>query len=111
MCSSDLEFERANAVRTVYGHVQDAVAAVAKQMKLDMVFISDAGFGLEQGNLQSLSSQLTVRRLIYGSPEFDITDAVIAQANADQQKRGAMPAPVVTPSTLPGAGAAPAGAK
>ena len=105
------EFERAAAVRMVFGHVQEAVAAVAKQMNVDMVFISDAGFGLEQGNLQSLSSQLTVRRMIYTAPEFDITEAVIAQANADQAKRGAMPAPVITPSTLPGAGAAPAGAK
>jgi len=105
------EFERANAVRAVFGHVQEAVAEVAKQMKVDMVFISDAGFNLEQGTLQSLSNQLTVRRLMYASAEFDISDAVIAQANADHQKRGPMAAPVITPSPTSGAGKAPAGAK
>ena len=100
-----VEAERANAMRTLYGHVRDAAAAVAKDSKLDYVVVNDAIPPIEPAGFAATRQQLAMRRVLFASTEMDITDAVIARANTDFKGRGgsvppvpAAPAPVSKPT-------------
>jgi Skp family chaperone for outer membrane proteins len=100
-----VEAERANAMRTLYGHVRDAAAAVAKDSKLDYVVVNDAIPPIEPAGFAATRQQLAMRRVLFASTEMDITDAVISKANTEFKSRGgsvppalAAPAPVSKPN-------------
>lgn len=98
-----VEAERATAMRTLYVHVREAAAAVAKESKIDYVIINDAIPPIEPAGFNATRQQLAMRRMLFAAEEMDITDAVIARANADFKARGgtvpapAAPAPVSKP--------------
>jgi hypothetical protein len=101
------EAERASCWRDLIAHVKEATAAVAKEQHLDVVLSSDAAFPIEQTNLQGTRTQLLLKRVFFMAPEFDVSEAVAARANADFKQRGGILPPVVP---APGAPTAPAGA-
>jgi len=95
-----LEAEKASAMRELYARIRAAVDAVAKESSIDYVIVNDSMIAIEPAGLQATQQQLNNRRVLFASPEMDITDAVIARANADFKAKGGM---------VPATPAAPAG--
>jgi hypothetical protein len=61
---------------------------------------------VEPAGLSATQQQLNTRRFLWANPEMDITDAVIARANADYKAKGgtvptAPAAPVAPPAAAP----------
>jgi Skp family chaperone for outer membrane proteins len=94
-----VEAERANAMRTMYAHIRDATAAVAKEAGIDYVLVNDSIPPIEPSGFVKTTQQLAMRRVMYAAADMDITDTVIARANADFKAAG---------GTVPAAPAAPA---
>lgn len=83
-----VEAERANAMRTLYVHVRDAAAAVAKESGIDYVVINDSIPPIEPAGFVATKQQLAMRRVLFAANDMDLTDAVIARANADFKAAG-----------------------
>ena len=97
-----LEAEKASAMRELYARIRAAVDAVAKESSIDYVIVNDSMIPIEPAGLQATQQQLNNRRVLFASPEMDITDAVIARANADFKAKGGMvPAPAAAPAATP----------
>ena len=66
------------------------------------MIVNDSMIPIEPAGLQATQQQLNNRRVLFASPEMDITDAVIARANADFKAKGGMvPAPAAAPAATP----------
>lgn len=101
-----LEAERATALRELYARIRAAAEAVSRDSNIDYVVVNDSLVPVEPAGLSATQQQLNTRRFLWANPEMDITDAVIARANADYKaKGGAVPtapaAPVAPPAAAP----------
>jgi Skp family chaperone for outer membrane proteins len=83
-----VEAERANAMRTMYAHIREAAAAVAKEAGIDYVLINDSLPPIEPAGFVATRQQLAMRRVLFAAGDMDITDTVIARANADFKAAG-----------------------
>lgn len=88
-----VEAERANAMRTLYGRVKEATAAVAKDARLDYVLVNDSIPPIEPAGFAATRQQMALRRVLFAAQEMDVTDAVLERANADFKSRGGTVAP------------------
>jgi Skp family chaperone for outer membrane proteins len=98
-----LEAERATALRELYARIRAASEAVAKDSGIDYVVVNDSVVPVEPAGLAATQQQLNTRRFLWASPEMDITEAVVARANADfKAKGGTVPtAPAAPPAAAP----------
>ncbi|MFM9181419.1 MAG: OmpH family outer membrane protein [Phycisphaerales bacterium] len=97
-----LEAERATALRELYARIRAASEAVAKDSNIDYVVVNDSLVPVEPAGLAATQQQLNTRRFLWANPEMDITDAVIARANADfKAKGGTVPAAPAGPAAQP----------
>ena len=98
-----LEAERATALRELYARIRAASEAVAKDSNIDYVVVNDSLVPVEPAGLASTQQQLNTRRFLWANTEMDITDAVIARANADFKAKGgtAPTAPAAPPAAAP----------
>ena len=108
MCAQDqfgqlkVEAERASGMRSLYIKVREAAAAVAKEGKIDYVIINDSIPPIEPAGFTATRQQLAMRRILFADNELDITDAVIARANAEFKSRGGTPpAAIAAPQAAP----------
>lgn len=96
-----MESEQANSIRETYISIRTACALLAKEQKIDFVFIDDTVPGISPTNLEGTMQQISGRRMLYSSPALDITDALIEKMNSDF--RAANPG-LVTPTSKPASG-------
>jgi Skp family chaperone for outer membrane proteins len=92
-----VEAERANAMRTLYVHVRSAASAVARDEGIDYVVINDSIPPIEPAGFVATKQQLAMRRVLFAAQDMDITDAVIARANADFNASGGTVPPAAKP--------------
>ncbi|MSR44001.1 MAG: OmpH family outer membrane protein [Phycisphaerales bacterium] len=95
-----LESEQANSVRDAYAAIRATCAMLAKEQKIDFIFIDDTIPVINPTNLEGTMQQINGRRMLYSNPALDITDALIERMNADF--RTANPS-IVIPSPAPSA--------
>lgn len=78
-----VEAERSKTMRTVYESIKAQAAAFAKSQTppIDYVLIDDTIPGLEPSTAEAMQKQISARRMIYATPDFDITDALLAFMN------------------------------
>ena len=94
-----VEAERATAMRTLYGNIKAAAAAVAKDAGIDYVLVNDSIPAIEPAGFVATKQQMAMRRVLFADQAMDITDAVIAKANADFKARGGVaPPPAAAPA-------------
>lgn len=98
-----VEAERATAMRTLYGRVKEATAAVAKDGGIDYVLINDSLPPIEPAGFVATKQQMAMRRVLFANQGMDMTDAVIARANADFKARGGVAPPPAAPAPAPAA--------
>lgn len=103
-----IEAERASALRDLYAHVRDAAVALAKEQKIDYILVNDSIPPIEPANVQGTRQQLALRRFLVADGSMDVTDALIARANADYKARGGVIVAAPAPTAAPAAGSTPA---
>lgn len=92
-----LESEGANSVRDAYASIRAACATLAKEHKIDFIFIDDTIPVINPTNLEGTMQQISGRRMLYSNPALNMTDVLIERMNADF--RASNPAPAGNPST------------
>jgi Skp family chaperone for outer membrane proteins len=73
---------KAKVLSDLYAKIKLEAAALAKANGYDMVLVDDSLAAMQQGNEQDITRQISARRMLYMSPEIDITDELIASMNA-----------------------------
>ncbi|GDY05323.1 hypothetical protein LBMAG51_01100 [Phycisphaerae bacterium] len=104
-----MESEQANSVRETYISIRSACGLLAKEQKVDFVFIDDTVPGINPTNLEGTMQQISGRRMLYSNSALDMTDSLIERMNTDF--RAANPSlvpPVATPAATPAAVSKPA---
>jgi len=72
----------AESLRSIYEDIQHMVAQVAKERHLDIVLASDALPPQPPSNANQVRQQILLQKVIYWSPQVDITDVVVERLNA-----------------------------
>jgi Skp family chaperone for outer membrane proteins len=78
-----IEAERSKAMKGVYETIKTEITsfAAAQTPPIDFVLIDDTVPELEPSTADAMLKQISARRMIYATSQFDITDAVLARMN------------------------------
>jgi Skp family chaperone for outer membrane proteins len=78
-----IEAERSKAMKSVYETIKSEIEdfAEAQTPPIDFVLIDDTVPELEPSTADAMLKQISARRMIYATSQFDITDAVLARMN------------------------------
>jgi Skp family chaperone for outer membrane proteins len=78
-----IEAERSKAMKGVYETIKNEIAsfAAAQTPPIDFVLIDDTIPELEPSTADAMLKQISARRMVYATSQFDITDAVLARMN------------------------------
>ena len=99
-----MESEQANSIRETYVSIRSTCGLLAKEQKIDFVFIDDTVPGINPTNLEGTMQQINGRRMLYSNPALDITDALIERLNSDfRAANPVMTTPTATPAVTPNA--------
>lgn len=92
-----LEWERANSARDAYASIRAACAKLAKENKIDFIFIDDTNSAINPTNLEGTMQQISGRRMLYSNPALDLTDVLIERMNAEFRTANPSTGTPVTP--------------
>ncbi len=78
-----IEAERSKAMKGVYETIKSEIAsfAAAQTPPIDFVLIDDTVPDLEPSTAEAMLKQISARRMVYATKQFDITEAVLARMN------------------------------
>ncbi|MHC4217328.1 MAG: OmpH/Skp family outer membrane protein [Planctomycetota bacterium] len=76
-----LDAKRADARREIYQAIVDEAAKFAAANGVDYILADDSTIGLLQGTDLQIVQQMSLRRLVYSNPSYDVTDDLIAWIN------------------------------
>jgi Skp family chaperone for outer membrane proteins len=76
-----LDAKRASFRTEIYQRIIDAVGRFCADQGIDLVLTDDSVIELQEGTDLQIVQQMAVRRVVYASPEFDITDDLIVWIN------------------------------
>jgi Skp family chaperone for outer membrane proteins len=78
-----IEAERSKAMKSVYETIKSEIAsfAAAQTPPIDFVLIDDTIPDLEPSTADAMLKQISARRMVYATTQFDITEAVLARMN------------------------------
>ncbi len=77
-----LDIEKALTIRRVYYAIKETAKILGEEMGYDIIFVNDSLAGLVNGTEVEVRRQVESRRMLYGNPEIDVTDEMIARMNA-----------------------------
>ncbi len=81
-CKSKLQRFEARGIRSMYDHIREASAKLAKKNGWDVVFVNDAAVPLPDGDNPNIMGEISSRRVLYANVEIDVTDQLIEYMNA-----------------------------
>ena len=77
-----LDAEGARMIQVLYEEIKQAVEAMAEQNGYDIVFVDDSRAKLPGGVSEAeMTRQISARRMLYASPQLDVTDELITRMN------------------------------
>lgn len=76
-----LDSTRAEARRELFDQILDAAAAYAESEGIDFIITNDSSLPIQEGTDMQIVQQLALRRVVYASKAFDITDGLIEWLN------------------------------
>jgi Skp family chaperone for outer membrane proteins len=88
-----LENEKALRIERLYNKVIDDVEKLAKKNGYDLVLYKDQTEKLGGQNQQQLAAMIQVRKVLYVTPDIDVTDQITQSLNNDWNNRKGAPAP------------------
>jgi Skp family chaperone for outer membrane proteins len=88
-----IDTERARVVRRVYNSIRKEAEKLATERGYAVVFVDDSVSPIPPGSEEEMMRQITARRMVYTSPEVDVTDELISRMNSAWKNVGPAPAP------------------
>ena len=76
-----LDAKRAQRRTQVFDEIVLAATEFAEQNNIDFIITDDSNLELRPGNDGQVVQQMSLRRIVYANPEFDITDELIVWIN------------------------------
>ena len=76
-----LDAKRAEARKKIYDRIVDEAGKFAAANGIDFILADDSHIGLVVGKDIQIVQQMSLRRLVYANPSYDITDDLIAWIN------------------------------
>lgn len=104
-CEFKVRTERARTLRQIYMTIKRDVEQLATERRYAVVFADDSIPEIPAGTDEVVEREISARRMIYTSPDVDITEALISHMNKVYQAGNASasdapaPAPPRSPST------------
>ncbi len=86
-----VEAESAQRMADMYQRIKDAAKAYAKANNIDYVLVNDSIPPIEVAGMQGTKQQMALRRFLYATAEFDITDAMVVNMNEEFKQRPKTP--------------------
>jgi Skp family chaperone for outer membrane proteins len=77
-----LDSERAKMMHKVYESIRTAAEQMAKERGLVAVLVDDSITPIPPGTEEEINRQISARRMVYTSPDVDVTDELISRMNA-----------------------------
>ena len=87
-----LDIERARMMKKVYNSIRKAAERLALERGYSVVFVDDSIAPIPPGTEQDMNRQISARRMVYTSPEVDITNDLISLMNEQWKTAGPAPA-------------------
>lgn len=73
-----INIEKGDLFKLVHGHIMDACASYAQKNGIDLILVDDRVLSFaENDDVNKVSALISQKRIVYGAPELDITDAII----------------------------------
>ena len=72
---------RADARRELFGAITRAAGGFADNNEIDFILANDSQLPIQEGRDLQVVQQLALRRVVYASPRFDVTDDLIDWIN------------------------------
>jgi Skp family chaperone for outer membrane proteins len=88
-----LDIERARMMKKVYNSIRKAAEQLALERGYSVVFVDDSIAPIPPGTEQEMNRQISARRMVYTSPEVDVTEELISRMNTQWKMAGPAPAP------------------
>jgi Skp family chaperone for outer membrane proteins len=76
-----IDIRRALTLKRLYQSIKQATQIMAEENGYDIVFVDDSIAEIPNGNETEVRRQISARRMLYTSPQIDITDELIARMN------------------------------
>lgn len=91
-CKLKIDNERARALKRIYLDIRQAAEQMANENHYAIVFVDDSIAQIPVGTEEETNRQISARRIVYTSPDVDITDELISRMNkAFKPPAGAAP--------------------
>ena len=84
-----IEFQKGVTLERLYTSIKEAARLLAEREGYAVVVVDDSIVDLQSGMEDEMMGQISARRMLYASPQGDITDALIMQMNNAFQMRQA----------------------
>ena len=76
-----LDATRAEARRDLFAQIIDAAAEYAKSNGIDFIITNDSVLPIQQGTDIQIVQQLALRRVVYASEDYDVTESLVTWMN------------------------------
>ena len=76
-----LEYEKARILGDIYKQIRDGAKKLAQEENFDYIYVNDSLGELVAATEQEMNRQISARRMLYATDEFDATDMLIALMN------------------------------
>ncbi|MBS0187905.1 MAG: OmpH family outer membrane protein [Planctomycetes bacterium] len=79
-----INIEKGDLFKAVHGHIMDTCAKYAAKNGIDLILVDDRVLTFaENDDVGKVSALISQKRIVYGAPSLDITDAIIQIMNTD----------------------------
>ena len=76
-----LDIERSRTMKNLYLNIRKAAEQIAAERGYKIVFVDDSIAPIPAGTSEDMTRQISARRMVFTSPEVDITDVLIKRLN------------------------------
>lgn len=77
-----IDIEKARTMKTLYQSIKASAATLAKERGYKVIFVDDSIAPIPPGTSEEMTRQISARRMVYTSPDVDVTDELIRRMNA-----------------------------
>jgi len=91
-----INIEKGDLFKAVHAHIMEACASYAQKNEIDLVMVDDRVLAFQENDdVSKVTALISQKRIIYGAPSLDITDAIIKMMDLGFQANpaGKKPAP------------------
>lgn len=79
-----INIEKGDLFKEVHGHIMEAAANYAQKNDIDLILVDDRVLTFQENDdFGKVSALISQKRIVYGAPALDITDAIIKLMNTN----------------------------